>query len=117
MGGGARRGRGGSGEGEGAGRAAGRAPAAAAAAASVRGAETPPALSSAQLSHNGQLFLTKGAGRGGLPGPRPHPHGEQLLEGPSGHPVPGDPKLGRTGGSRGRLSFVPRELAGVRFRE
>lgn len=115
MGGGAPRGRGGGGEGEGAGRAAGRAPAAAA---SVRGAETPLALSSAQLSHNGQLFLTEGAGRGRWPGPPPpHPHGEQLLAGPSGHPMPEDPKLGRTEGSRGRLSFVPRELAGVRFRE
>lgn len=67
----------------------------------------PLPLSSAQLSHNGQLFLAEGPG--GVDGRAPHRN--ELLACPSLHLMPGDQSWGRTGGSWGRLSFVPRELA------
>lgn len=68
----------------------------------------PRALSSAQLSHNGQLFLPGGAGRG--VGGRA-PRREELLGCPNLRLEARGQSWGRTGGSWGRLSFVPRELA------
>lgn len=64
----------------------------------------PGALSSAQLTHNGQLFLAEGAAGA-------HPHGWSswpVSMSPFRHR---HPSWGRSGGSWGRLSFVPRELA------
>lgn len=64
----------------------------------------PGALSSAQLTHNGQLFLAEGAAGA-------HPHGWSswpVSISPFRHR---HPSWGRSGGSWGRLSFVPRELA------
>lgn len=73
------------------------------AAASVRGAETPLALSSAQLSHNGQLFLTEGAGRVGGRAPAPTP-ASSSSRAPVDTRCP-DPKLGRTEGIPGAPFF------------
>lgn len=66
----------------------------------------PLPLSSAQLSHNGQLFLAEGPEGGSVA-----PHREELLAGPKLHLMPTTKVGAELGSPGGRLSFVPRERA------